>query len=97
MEIIQYTLFSITTILGLFLGALISYLTPNEQESAKKYFRRIILPLRQEKVFVLLGFLFAFLSPSQYLFLTATLVFLYSIPVGSLLYSQKNKKSMSPE
>jgi len=94
MEIIQYSLFSIATSSGLFAGAIISRLTQNEQKNEQAYLKKIVLPFRQENIFTLLGIIFAFLSPSRYFFLTATLIFLYSIPVGSFLFTQKNNKEL---
>lgn len=94
MEIVQYILISITTILGLGFGVLVSYLTPDEQKSAQKYFRKIILPFAQEKVFATLGILFALSSLSRYFFLATVIIFLYSIPVASFLFSNKKNKEL---
>ncbi|MBI4141489.1 hypothetical protein HY484_01035 [Candidatus Woesearchaeota archaeon] len=91
MEITQYLLFTITTISGIFAGRIITLLTKDEQKNLQKYFHKIVLPFGQEKVFTTLGIIFAFFSPSKYFFLTAVLIFLYSIPVGSSL-SAKNKE-----
>lgn len=95
MEIIQYTLFSITTILGLFLGALISYLTPAEHLMLKRILSYLRIPhFDDEAIFGIAGLIFAGFSFGQYLFVYAAIVFLYALAYGSLLFITKEKRNL---
>lgn len=94
MEIIQYTLITLTTIAGLFLGALISWLATDEIKLSKKYLALAVLPITPEITYAVLGIIFALFSNSTFFSITASIIFLYNIPAGSNLFVEKKQNKL---
>lgn len=94
MEIIQYTLITLTTIAGLFLGALISWLATDERQLSKKYLALAVLPITPEITYAILGIIFALFSDSAFFSITASIIFLYNIPTGSNIFVEKKQNKL---